>query len=204
MEKPLDLRIQKTYQSLIGAFLQLLKEKPFETITVHEICDMAMVRRATFYKHFGDKYEFFTFLVRYLRDEFRKDFSKTDSSKGVVAPYVDIIRFLMDFLDENEALVQSVMESTACPILMDLVSEQIVRDVKEMLCEDEKRGMELMLSPKLMAQAYTGALVNITSEFAVEVSCEIKRALVTARTGVFSLCAIVGKRNNFSCILTAF
>ena len=59
MEKPLDLRIQKTYQSLIGAFLQLLKEKPFETITVHEICDMAMVRRATFYKHFGDKYEFF-------------------------------------------------------------------------------------------------------------------------------------------------
>ena len=162
MEKPLDLRIQKTYQSLIGAFLQLLKEKPFETITVHEICDMAMVRRATFYKHFGDKYEFFTFLVRYLRDEFRKDFSKTDSSKGVVAPYVDIIRFLMDFLDENEALVQSVMESTACPILMDIVSEQIVRDVKEMLCEDEKRGMELMLSPELMAQAYTGALVSIT------------------------------------------
>ena len=61
MEKKLDLRIQKTYQALHNAFTILLEEKNFEEITVNELCDAAMIRRTTFYKHFADKYEYFQF-----------------------------------------------------------------------------------------------------------------------------------------------
>ena len=61
MEEKMDLRIKKTYLSLHNAFVELLEEKRFEDLTVNELCDRAMIRRTTFYKHFADKYEYFTF-----------------------------------------------------------------------------------------------------------------------------------------------
>ena len=160
-EKPLDLRIQKTHKALIQAFLKLLEEKRFENITVNEICDLAMVRRATFYKHFGDKYEFFTFMVQYIQQEFQNRTAKAIHDDNSIDPYVAIVQNTLDFLDTNETLVCSVMESNVYPILLIIVSEQIVRDVKQMFRDDESRGAELLLSPDLMAQAYTGALINI-------------------------------------------
>ena len=160
-EKPLDLRIQKTHKALIQAFLKLLEEKRFENITVNEICDLAMVRRATFYKHFGDKYEFFTFMVQYIQQEFQNRTAKAIHDDNSIDPYVAIVQNTLDFLDANDTLVRSVMESSVYPILLNIVSEQIVRDVKQMFRDDENSGVELLLSPDLMAQAYTGALINI-------------------------------------------
>ena len=64
MEQKMDLRIRKTYKALKDTFLELLSEKKFEDITVNELCERAMVRRATFYKHFADKYDFFAFFIR--------------------------------------------------------------------------------------------------------------------------------------------
>ena len=161
MEKPLDLRIQKTHTALINAFLQLLQTKRFENITINELCDLAMVRRATFYKHFADKYEFFTFFVQWIQREFRNRIVPQEYDRNGVSPYIDIIRFALDFLDENETLVHSVMESNAFPLLLDLISEQIILDVKERLQTDQNNGKELLLSPELMAFSYTGALLNI-------------------------------------------
>ena len=161
MEKPLDLRIQKTHTALINAFLQLLQTKRFENITINELCELAMVRRATFYKHFADKYEFFTFFVQWIQREFRNRIVPQEYDRNGVSPYIDIIRFALDFLDENETIVHSVMESNAFPLLLDLISEQIILDVKERLQTDQNNGKELLLSPELMAFSYTGALLNI-------------------------------------------
>lgn len=63
--KPLDLRVQKTYTSLINSFEHLLREKEFEKISVTEICDAAVIRRPTFYTHFLDKYDFLTFFIKH-------------------------------------------------------------------------------------------------------------------------------------------
>lgn len=61
----LDLRVQKTYRSLIESFELLLHEKEFEKISVTEICEAAMIRRPTFYRHFLDKYDFLTFFIKH-------------------------------------------------------------------------------------------------------------------------------------------
>jgi len=61
----LDLRVQKTYKSLIETFEALLQEKEFEKISVTEICEAAMIRRPTFYKHFLDKYDFLAFYIKH-------------------------------------------------------------------------------------------------------------------------------------------
>lgn len=58
----MDLRIQKTYRSLLVAFTKLLETHRYEDVTIAMLCDEAMIRRTTFYKHFADKSEFFSFL----------------------------------------------------------------------------------------------------------------------------------------------
>ncbi len=64
--KKMDVRVRRTYQLLFQALKVLLKEKRFEDLSVLEICETAGVHRATFYKHFVDKYDF---LDRYFRLE---------------------------------------------------------------------------------------------------------------------------------------
>ncbi len=51
-----DLRIRRTHKLLWEALMTELSLRPFEEITVKEICERAMVHRSTFYKHYEDKY----------------------------------------------------------------------------------------------------------------------------------------------------
>jgi AcrR family transcriptional regulator len=51
-----DPRIRRTRQMLHRAFTDLLAEKTFEAITVHDIAERSTVNRATFYDHFPDKF----------------------------------------------------------------------------------------------------------------------------------------------------
>lgn len=51
-----DLRVRRTHKLLWEALMAELAERPFEEITVKDICERAMVHRTTFYKHYEDKY----------------------------------------------------------------------------------------------------------------------------------------------------
>ena len=52
-----DLRVRRTRKSLQNAFIELTIQKNFGSVTVAEITERAMVNRATFYRHFQDKYD---------------------------------------------------------------------------------------------------------------------------------------------------
>ena len=61
-----DRRITKTRKAIYVAFLQLLNQKNFESITVQEIIDLADVGRSTFYSHYESKELLLDELCRYL------------------------------------------------------------------------------------------------------------------------------------------
>ena len=61
-----DRRITKTRKAIYAAFLQLLNQKNFETITVQEIIDLADVGRSTFYSHYESKELLLDEFCRYL------------------------------------------------------------------------------------------------------------------------------------------
>lgn len=52
-----DARVRYTRMMIQQAFLDLLKKKNISKITVKEICDIAQINRATFYKHYQDPYD---------------------------------------------------------------------------------------------------------------------------------------------------
>lgn len=62
-----DKRIAKTKQNLKHALVDLAAEKPFEQITVTELCKRASTSRITFYAHYSDKYELLDEVFRDMR-----------------------------------------------------------------------------------------------------------------------------------------
>jgi AcrR family transcriptional regulator len=56
-EEVVDLRIRRTHKFLQEAMIELITEKGFDAITVGDIAERAMINRATFYRHYQDKYD---------------------------------------------------------------------------------------------------------------------------------------------------
>jgi len=55
MEKKEDLRVRRTKKLLWEALVQLTEERGFKNFTVKDLCETAMVNRATFYRYYEDK-----------------------------------------------------------------------------------------------------------------------------------------------------
>ena len=64
LEPKLDPRVKRTRQLLEQAFMDTLREKGFQTVTVQDITERAGVNRATFYAHFQDKYALLDYSIR--------------------------------------------------------------------------------------------------------------------------------------------
>ena len=52
----MDIRIEKTRQSIINAFIELRSHKELERITIKELCEKAQINKSTFYAHYQDIY----------------------------------------------------------------------------------------------------------------------------------------------------
>ena len=57
MREHTDLRVRRTHAALRDALIALIPEKGFDAVTVGDITERAMVNRATFYRHYQDKYD---------------------------------------------------------------------------------------------------------------------------------------------------
>lgn len=130
----MDLRIQKTYRALTGAFTRLLSQNRYENISVAALCDEAMIRRTTFYKHFRDKDDFFVFFINDLRENFltrgaeRAD-AKTPGHRSPEAERESILRQLASFLLEHKALMDNIFKSsmsgTMTLVICDVVTDAL-------------------------------------------------------------------------------
>ncbi|MGN0999385.1 MAG: TetR/AcrR family transcriptional regulator [Faecousia sp.] len=133
MEEKMDLRIQKTYLALHNAFTALSEEKRFEDFTVNELCDRAMIRRTTFYKHFADKYEYFAFYLREVSDTFRDRLAPDVTVEELDLYMIHMSRELVRFIQKHDRLVKNGLNSNMLPILLNILLEQVQEDVLRVL-----------------------------------------------------------------------
>jgi len=62
-EQKLDPRVKRTRSLILQSFGDLLAEKSFDSISVQDVTDKAQINRATFYKHFQDKYKLLDYSI---------------------------------------------------------------------------------------------------------------------------------------------
>lgn len=89
MIKKTDRRVIRTKKNIRIAFIQLIKEKELEQITVTDIANLADIDRKTFYLHYGTVFDVYKGLVDELSDELQlllgnnQIFDFTDFFKGL-------------------------------------------------------------------------------------------------------------------------
>lgn len=98
-----------------GLFL-LMQEKPFEKITIKQICDRTGVIRGTFYNHFMDKYEALEYLVDSMLCEDMDDADPKSSFKNMFNTIYlnqDFFKSCFKITGQNgfEELLQNIFES---------------------------------------------------------------------------------------------
>ena len=155
-----DARVVRTKSKLLTTFKAMLCERSFEKISVQEICEGAGVKRATFYKHFEDKYAFLKYLVGSLRDSFDSRLPKNAKPNASSDYYVKYIHALVSFLTENEKMVNNALESELFYSLLDVIKDKNYEDTCERLRKSVDDGLVLPASVEITASMMTGAVAN--------------------------------------------
>ena len=72
MLKKTDQRTRLTQYLIRKSLTELLREKPIQSISIKELCEVAGINRGTFYSHYEDIYQ----LLRKIEEEMLTDFQK--------------------------------------------------------------------------------------------------------------------------------
>ena len=154
----MDLRIKKTYRALFEAFTELLEEYRFEDLSVAMLCERAMIRRTTFYKHFRDKNDYFAFYVDELMSglpQGHADEGGSESAEDVRALRHAVLDDAMDLILAHEQLMDNILASSMSGMLTSMICDRIARSVRERvmstLAEDALAPVSLETTSEFVA-----------------------------------------------------
>ena len=96
----------RTLKDFSTTMFSLLEEKPFESITVLQICQIANYPRATFYNYFEDKYDLLEYCWSLIKDRIQ-----LDDAVDVHHPHETFELFgrVYDCFQEHEKLLSKIM-----------------------------------------------------------------------------------------------
>ncbi len=155
-----DLRVRRTKKALFEAFVALVNERTIDDITINELCDRAGIRRATFYKHYSDKYDFLTAYTIFLRDSFDQIMIKSGKPTLTVDYYVTYAKRIVTFINENQTAVDHIINSNICPAVLFTIVEQNYKDTCERLNVSVASGMKLSASVEVTASICAGGVAT--------------------------------------------
>lgn len=157
-ERRSDLRTQKTYDALIHAFEKLLQEKPFEQITVRELCECARTRTATFYNHFSDKYDFFAFMIREMRRDFASLIDVKSSTETPEDYYVDYLKVGIQFIENHTEMVSAFESDNLLTTILNTASDEMIERLRTHIEIDRQKGRLFPADDNIMVQLLIGTM----------------------------------------------
>ena len=130
MPEHTDLRIQRTRSLLCDTLINLIDEKGFDAMSVKDIAERAMINRATFYRHFEDKYALVTYIFKEAIAQMFKEVGSAEKNIEILTDFDavpedlssekmrDAIATLASFFGyfaKNEKLYRSLLGKNGSP-----------------------------------------------------------------------------------------
>lgn len=151
----IDRRVVRTREALHRAFMKLVLERPYEAISVTDICEAADVGRATFYAHYKDKDALrrggLEHLRRALIERQRQSLAETEGEKRPLGFSLTMFEHARDHLALYRAVAGgragAIGLATIRTILADLVRAEYIspagRDVD--VCASRELAVEFVV-----------------------------------------------------------
>lgn len=183
-----DLRIRRTHKLLREALFALLETKSFDEISVVDICDKAMVHRATFYKHFKDKYEFMEYAAKERIRELYYSNIEHGHFTDVNDMYRSLIPTVLTFIEDNKKVLLVSASSTETGSFVSL--QKIIADELIGLLDDALNSKEVSVPLEVVANFLAGGFIALArwwivndNEYSKEAMSEyIEKMLLNSQT----------------------
>ena len=160
MEAHLDLRQRKTRRLLVEALAQLLVEKPFQELSVVDICGRAMVHRTTFYAHFNDKQELLRYLLEGLERECIATCLPQDPERTPREYLMAAARNAFTFFASRRELYRACLNSGA-DVQVHALEDCAAQELCRLFSEPRFREASPSMDPQGAAHFYTGAMLSL-------------------------------------------
>ena len=155
-----DLRVVRSRNLLCKAFFELLEVMPYEKITVIDICNKAMVHRATFYNHFEDKEH----LLAYAIDQIQEDmFNATIEKEKYATPkemYMSLISKAIDFVEENRQQFLLIINNNSKHKIMELLLDTINRSIRYLTSKNQYKE-DFKIPYSVIIDFLAGGITNL-------------------------------------------
>jgi len=154
-----DRRVLHTRDALGDALIQLMHEKPFETITVQHVLDRAGIGRSTFYTHYRDKDDLFMSDV----EEFWEGMSTLISRRGEASDRVAPLTELLTHIAESREFYAALVASGKIHDVLELGRGHFARAIEQRLAH-LPRGRGIAAAQRsAFAHALAGAMMSLLS-----------------------------------------
>ena len=164
--RKMDIRVIRTYNQLTESLVSLLASKTFEELSVSEICEHAQVHRATFYKHFDDKYEFLNFCFdnELSKIKFEVPAASEPAAESIKENFMYFIKATFEFVCSKKAIF-SIMLSKKFSVSLgasftSAVHKYCLEKVKVILPGTNEARAELF------AAFYSNAFIGVVTHYA--------------------------------------
>ena len=109
----MDRRVKYTKKIIKDTFINLLSEKELKKITVSEICAIADINRATFYRYYLDVYD----LINKIQEDFvneLKEASNTKDKNSVSSFSKELLTVFLENKELVKVLFNTNNSNTSC------------------------------------------------------------------------------------------
>jgi AcrR family transcriptional regulator len=152
-EEQTDLRIRRTHHFLQDAMIELVTEKGFDAITVGDIAERAMINRATFYRHYQDKYDLVARIFEEAANHLVEDMNPLHKDIDPAEKEENLLEIWNQFFEhvaQHARLYRAMLGKNGSPWFATRMREHIIKLVleRERLWE-QQAGKRLQTDPAM-------------------------------------------------------
>ncbi|MGM9645139.1 MAG: TetR/AcrR family transcriptional regulator [Eubacteriales bacterium] len=183
-----DKRIKKSKLALKQSLIALLDTRPFDDLTVTEICKKADISRITFYAHYEDKYQLvediFEDLIRLATADFgnlqRENNPEGDAKKS----YCNLLECILNLYENNSRFLSKATREKN-PYLYYSFNNHVFRRIAKMIRYESNELIPKFDSKRLSAMLCTGLWAYLSE--CLKENCplsEIKKEMKSILMGI--------------------
>ncbi|BAE82424.1 TetR/AcrR family transcriptional regulator [Desulfitobacterium hafniense] len=195
-----DKRIRKTKRYIKQTLIEILTEKPFEQITVTELCKRSDISRITFYAHYNDKFalvdEMFAEMLESATRDYRNSQKENNPANDTIQTFCNLLDCILNLYNENMSLL-TYTTIDKNPYLYYMFYSYIVRNVELVIIHRDK-----VIKPKYSIKQVSGFICNSLWAFIIEAQTEgstinmVRKDAKKVLTGILEANIVTEMRDN--------
>lgn len=159
--------------NIVSAFIGLLREKPYNKITVKDICSRSFVHRNTFYYHFQDMSELLQYTISCQEDIILDGYKFTGSPLDFLEP---ISEYAMERKELLNNLYQSQGKEYIYMAIRELTSNLVHRYVEESFDKQALDPTDQEVIARYYASVSSGLITDwLASNFSYDLMADVRR-----------------------------